>query len=376
MIAYELMNILVTGGAGFIGSHLVDALVEQGDRVRVVDNLQPQVHRGRKPNYLNPKAEYRFQDILDPAVLVQALEGMDSVVHLAALVGVGQSMYEIIRYVEGNCVGTARLLETLTRHKISLKRLVVASSMSIYGEGLYRCAQHGPCSPAMRPMEQLVEHRWEIPCPACGKELKPVPTPEEKPLQPNSVYATSKRDQEELCLNVGQAYGIPTVALRFFNVYGPRQSLANPYTGACAIFSARLKNGKAPVLYEDGQQTRDFIHVSDVVQGIRIALDHPKISGKTLNVGTGRAVSIRQVAETLGKTYRSALTPAIAGRYRAGDIRHCSADITAISAFGFKPRVDLQGGLQDLVRWGESAEAEDLFDKAERELLERRLLAD
>lgn len=370
------MHILVTGGAGFIGSHLVDSLIQRGDQVRVVDNLQIQVHRGRKPAYLNPKAEYRFQNILDPETLPNALPEVDAVVHLAALVGVGQSMYEISRYIEGNCLGTARLLETLTRGKFPLKRLVVASSMSIYGEGLYQCAQHGKCSPSMRPQDQLVRHDWELPCPACGKTLAPLPTPEDKPLQPTSVYATSKRDQEEICLSVGQAYGIPTVALRFFNVYGPRQSLSNPYTGACAIFSARLKNGKSPVLYEDGRQTRDFVQVSDIVQGIQIALDHPGITGRALNVGTGQAVSIREVADTLAKTYGSKLAPTIAGRYRAGDIRHCSADISALLAFGFKPHVSLQEGLADLVRWGTSAEAEDLFDQAERELLERRLIAD
>ncbi len=355
---------------------LVDSLVQRGEQVRVVDNLQPQVHRGRKPGYLNPKAEYRFQDILEPEVLLDALREIDAVVHLAALVGVGQSMYEITRYVEGNCVGTARLLETISRGKLPIRRLVVASSMSIYGEGLYECREHGRFSPTMRPMEQLTRHAWEIPCPTCGKELAPLPTPEEKPLQPTSVYATSKRDQEELCLSVGQAYDVPTVALRFFNVYGPRQSLANPYTGACAIFSARLKHGKSPVLYEDGRQTRDFVHVSDIVQGILLALDHPKIAGRALNVGTGRASSIQQVAEALAKAYGSSLAPTIAGRYRAGDIRHCFADISGLSAFGFRPKISLEEGLKDLVRWGSTAEAEDLFDVAERELLERRLIAD
>lgn len=370
------MKIVVTGGAGFIGSHLVDSLVRRGDQVRVVDNLQPQVHRGRKPSHLNPQAEYLFEDILDPVVLEKALPGIEAVVHLAALVGVGQSMYEIARYVRGNCLGTAQLLETISRGKRPIRRLVVASSMSIYGEGLYQCGQHGRFSPPTRPLDQLVRHVWEIPCPTCGKEMAPLPTPEEKPLQPTSVYATSKRDQEELCLSVGQAYDIPAVALRFFNVYGPRQSLDNPYTGACAIFSARLKHGKPPVLYEDGRQTRDFVHISDIVQGLLIALDHPKAAGKSLNVGTGRTVSLRQLADALAHAYGLSLPPIIAGRYRAGDIRHCFADISALSTFGFRPKMPLEEGLQDLVRWGKTAEAEDLFDVAERELLERRLLAD
>lgn len=371
------MKILVTGGAGFIGSHLVDALVERGDPVRVLDNLQPQVHRGGKPAYLNPKAEYRFDDLLDAAPLSAALDGMEAAVHLAALVGVGQSMYQIGRYVEGNTLGTARLLELVCRDgRPALSRFVVASSMSIYGEGLYRCPADGPTAPPMREQEQLDKHLWEIPCPKCRRPLAPVPTPEDKPLQPNSVYAISKKDQEELSLIVGQAYGLPVVALRFFNVYGPRQSLANPYTGACAIFSARIRNGKPPILYEDGEQTRDFIHVSDVVQAILLALEQPAVVGQALNVGTGVASSIRQVALGLAHAYGSPIAPKVAGRYRAGDIRHCFADISRLASHGFRPKVSLKDGLRDLVRWGATAEAEDLFEIAERELVERRLLGE
>lgn len=371
------MQILVTGGAGFIGSHVVDALVQRGDRVRVLDNLQPQVHRGKKPAYLNPKAEYLFEDALDIAVLPRAMEGMEAVVHLAARVGVGQSMYEIAGYMEGNTLATARLLEFLVREKKTPPRkLVVASSMSIYGEGLYRCGAHGEFAPGMRDPARLAQHRWEAPCPVCGKDLEPVGTREEKSLSPTSVYAISKRDQEELCLTVGQAYRIPAVALRFFNVYGPRQALSNPYTGACAIFSSRLRNGKPPVLYEDGRQTRDFIHVSDITQAVLLALDNPRLAGQAFNVGTGRAVSIREVAEALAQAYGVKIAPAIADRFRAGDIRHCFSDNRRISAFGFRPRIPLQEGLKDLVRWGATAEAEDLFETAERELAQRRLLGD
>jgi len=372
-----MTQILVTGGAGFIGSHLVDALVQRGDSVRVLDNLQTQVHQGKKPSYLNPKANYLFEDLLNPAVLPQAMKGVEAVVHLAALVGVGQSMYEIARYMQGNTLATAGLLEFLAQRKgPPLKKLVVASSMSIYGEGLYRCLAHGEISPPTREPAQLSRHCWELSCPRCAKELTPIGTPEEKPLHPTSVYATSKRDQEELCLIVGQAYGIPTAALRFFNVYGPRQSLSNPYTGACAIFSARLRNGKPPVLYEDGRQTRDFIHVSDIVQAILLALDNSRLSGQTFNVGTGRPVSIREVAEALAQAYGVKIAPSVVGRFRAGDIRHCFADIRRLSSFGFTPRMTLEEGLMDLVRWGAASEAEDSFEKAERELLERRLLGD
>lgn len=373
------MRILVTGGAGFIGSHLVDALVFRGDQVWVLDNLQPQVHRGRKPCYLNPKADYLFENLMDLQTLEKAAEGVEAIIHLAALVGVGQSMYEIVRYMEGNTLATAKLMEWLIRKhrgKAPIKRLVVASSMSIYGEGLYRCPQHGEISPPPREVQHLNRHRWEPLCPSCGKELTPVATPERKPLQPTSVYAISKKDQEELCLTLGQAYGIPTVALRFFNVFGPRQSLFNPYTGACAIFSARLRHGKPPVLYEDGRQTRDFVHVSDIAQAILLALEHPGMVGQALNVGTGRAVSIREIAETLAQAYGSPLTPKIVGRYRSGDIRHCFADISRLSAFGYHPNVTLEEGLKALVRWGAMAEAEDLFEMAEQQLVEKNLLGD
>lgn len=369
------MHILVTGGAGFIGSHLVDALIARGDRVRVLDNLEPQVHRGKRPEYLHPQAEYLFSDLLEPKSLARALEGVEAVVHLAALVGVGQSMYQIDRYLEVNAGGTARLLEFLLhRHPKPLRRLVVASSMSIYGEGLYRCREHGNFAPPQRPAEQLARHAWEVLCPECGKESAPEPTPEEKPLSPTSVYAISKRTQEELTLTLAKAYRIPAVALRFFNVYGPRQSLSNPYTGVCAIFSTRLRNGKPPVIYEDGLQSRDFIHVSDIVQGILIALDHPQAPGQALNVGTGRATSILQIAQALARAYGVRIQPVVAGRFRAGDIRHCFADISRISQLGFRPRIGLEEGLAELVRWGATAEAEDLFDAAEQQLTQHRLL--
>lgn len=369
------MNTLVTGGAGFIGSHLVDALITRGDRVRVLDNLDPQVHRARKPDYLHPQAEYLFSDLLDPSILPKALEGIEAVIHLAALVGVGQSMYQISRYLEVNAGGTARFLEVLFhQHPKPLRRLVVASSMSIYGEGLYRCREHGNFAPPPRGPEQLARHAWEVHCPQCGKESTPQPTPEEKPLSPTSVYAISKRTQEELTLALGKAYGIDAVALRFFNVYGTRQSLSNPYTGVCAIFSARLRNGAAPVVYEDGLQSRDFIHVSDVVQGILIVLDHPQAPGQAFNVGTGRATSILQVAQALTQAYRVQTEPIVAGRFRVGDIRHCFANISRIAQLGFKPRIGFEEGLKELVRWGACAEAEDLFEAAEQQLTRHRLL--
>lgn len=354
----------------------MDALVARGDHVRVLDNLEPQVHREKKPNTLNPKAEYLFNSILEDAVLPKALEGIEAVVHLAAIVGVGQSMYQVTRYMETNTLGTAKLLEFIVQRRLPLRKWVVASSMSIYGEGLYRCPEHQEVSAPLRRMEQLNRHQWEVTCPACGKVAASIPTPESKPIEPTSVYAISKRDQEELCLTLAAAYHIPAVALRFFNVYGPRQSLSNPYTGACAIFSARIRHGKPPVIYEDGKQSRDFIHVSDLVQGTLIALDHPKAQGAVFNVGTGKASTILEVAQALAEAYRSPIQPTVTKRYRVGDIRHCFADAARLTALGFKPRFTLKEGLKNLVEWGSTAEAEDLFDSAERELVGRGLLTD
>ncbi|MFH1125634.1 MAG: SDR family NAD(P)-dependent oxidoreductase [Candidatus Altiarchaeota archaeon] len=259
-------KILVTGGAGFIGSHIVDKLVEEGHEVRILDNLEPQVHQGRKPDYLNKKAEFMLGDVRNKEDLEKALEDVEVVFHDASAVGVGQSMYKIRHYADVNTMGTANMLELLVTKENSVKKVIVASSMSIYGEGTYDCARHGTIYPKLRTQEQLKKHDWELKCPECGEKIRPMPTPEEKPLQPTSIYAITKRDQEEMCLAVGNAYGIPTVALRYFNVYGPRQALSNPYTGVAAIFSSRIKNNNPPLIFEDGMQARDFVYVTDVAE--------------------------------------------------------------------------------------------------------------
>jgi len=367
------MKILVTGGAGFIGSHLVDALAEKHEVV-VLDSLEPQVH-AEKPDYLNPDAAYIFGDMRDEAALRKALEGVEVIFHEAAAVGVGQSMYEIRRYVEVNTMATAKLLDILVNEENEVKKLIVASSMSIYGEGAYECENCGEVYPKLRGEEQLKRREWELRCPNCGEIVKPILTSEEKPLHPTSIYAITKRDQEEMCLTVGRAYGIPTVALRYFNVYGPRQSLNNPYTGVCAIFSARIKNGKPPLIFEDGLQTRDFVSVHDIVQANILAMEKNSANYEALNVGSGNTVSILRVAEVLIKLYNRNLKPEVTNKYRAGDIRHCFADISKIkSKLGYEPKISFEEGMGELVAWGAKVEAKDRFDEAYKELLSRRLV--
>lgn len=368
-----MKKILVTGGAGFIGSHLVDRLVKDGLPVVVLDNFDPQVHQGKKPDYLNKGAEYIEGDIRDESSLKKSFKDVDAVFHLAAKVGVGQSMYEIKEYVAANTYGTAFLWDYIINNKISIRKFVVASSMSIYGEGAYKCSKCGIVAPYLRDEEDLKKKRWEVRCPQCGEALKPINTFEEKKLLSTSVYAITKKDQEELSLNIGTSYKIPTAALRFFNVYGPRQSLSNPYTGACAIFSSRIKNDNPPLIYEDGLQTRDFVYVTDIAAACVLAMENDKCSGGYFNVGTGRAVTISEVAETLVKLYGKNFPLNVTNRYRVGDIRHCYADITKLKNFGYDPKVGLKDGLKKLVEWGKSAEAKDMTSKADLELERRNL---
>lgn len=367
------MRVLVTGGAGFIGSHLVDALVREGHRVRVLDNFEPQVHGTTAPSYLNAEAEYLKGDVRDPAIVRKALADIEVVFHEAALVGVGQSMYQVERYVSANGLGTAVLLDAIVNERVPLKKLIAASSMSVYGEGQYRCAQCGPVFPALRDEEQLRRRQWEMSCPRCRRVVTAEPTSEEKPPMPTSVYAVSKRDQEELCLSVGRSYRIPTVALRYFNVYGSRQALSNPYTGACAIFSARIKNHHPPLIFEDGRQARDFVHVSDIVRANLFVMNSVHADGQVFNVGTGQAMSILEVANTLMELYGATLQPSITQKFRAGDIRHCYADVSRLRALGFTPAMTLANGLKELVAWGREALAEDRVEAAAKELEMRGL---
>ena len=371
-----MSKILVLGGAGFIGSHLVDKLVEMGDDVIVLDNLEPQVHT-RKPDYLNPKAQYLFEDIRDEKVLAKTIGDVKVIFHEAAAVGVGQSMYQIDKYVEVNTMATAKLLDILVNKEHNVKKLIVASSMSIYGEGAYECDECGVMYPELRTEDQLKQRAWEMKCPKCGKIVKPIPTSEDKPLHPTSIYAITKSDQEEMCLAIGRAYGIPTVALRYFNVYGPRQSLNNPYTGVCAIFSSRIKNENPPLIFEDGVQSRDFVSVHDIVEANLLAMESSNADYEVFNVGTGKPTNILGIAQTLINLYDKELNPEITNKYRAGDIRHCFADISKIkNKLGYKPKVDFEEGMVELVDWGEEEEAVDRFEEAHEELLKRGLVVE
>lgn len=368
------VHVLITGGAGFIGSHVCDELLRCGHKVRVLDNLDPQVHeQGAQPSYLAAEAELIVGDVRDRTRVDAALQGVDAVIHLAACVGVGQSMYEIGRYTEVNDYGTAVLLQALSERPVA--RLVVASSMSIYGEGLMADAAGRFHDQVERTAEQLRLGHWE-PAGLDGASLLPLPTPETKRPNLNSVYALGKFAQERMCLVVGRAYGIETVALRLFNVYGTRQALSNPYTGVLAIFASRLLNGKAPLIFEDGEQRRDFVHVRDVARAFRLALEAKAAVGHALNVASGESVTIRGVGERLAAALDVAITPVTTGRYRIGDIRHCFADpALARQMLGFEADVAAADGFAELVDWLAGEAAVDRVEAAQDELARRGLVA-
>ena len=368
-------KILVTGGAGFIGAHLVAALVLKRHTVRVLDALVPQVHGPGAdwPTWLPPEVERLRRDVSDPEIWHEALRGIDVVYHLGAEVGVGQSMYEIARYMNANAMGTAHLLQTLVRGKRSLQKLIVASSMSVYGEGAYRASTGETVYPQLRSSARLAARQWEM-LDHLERPLRPIPTAEDKPLFPTSIYAISKRTQEEMCLAVGRAYQIPTIALRFFNVYGPCQALSNPYTGVMAIFSSRLLNGKAPLIFEDGQQSRDFVHVTDVVQALLLCLERDSANYEAMNVGTGRAVTILDAAKALSRELGVNVEPQIVNQFREGDVRHCFADIRkAQRLLGYRPTVTFEDGIGDLVQWVRRQSADDQLELATAELRARGL---
>lgn len=367
-------KVLITGGAGFIGSHLADELLNFGYEVRALDNLSEQVHGpGQlRPDYLNPEVELIVGDVRDKSKVKEALQGVHAVFHFAAMVGVGQSMYQIKDYTEVNNLGTAVLLEALFEHPVA--KLVVASSMSIYGEGRYKNHLGESVLVQERPLEQLKAGKWEL-SDEVGTELMPAPTDEAKSPCLSSVYALSKYDQERLCLLVGRAYNIPTVAMRLFNVYGTRQALSNPYTGVLAIFASRYLNNNAPMIFEDGNQQRDFVHVKDVALACRLAMEKEEATGQVINVGSGQQYRITEIAERLAKVMgKEHLAPQITGKYRVGDIRHCYANISlAKEVLGFYPQVEFSAGLTELTGWLEGKIAYDKVNEANEALATRGL---
>lgn len=360
---------LITGGAGFVGSHLADGLLRNGYAVRCLDNLTEQVHQGSIPDYLSHRVEFVRGDVRDTRTVSESLRDVDVIYHFASAVGVGQSMYEISRYMDVNTLGTAQILQALLESKIKPRKMIVASSMSIYGEGMYSCGRCGVTSPPVRTVHQLRSGMWDLQCPVCNGTLEPRPTPETKPSEVTSVYALSKRDQEELCLLYGRTYNVPVVALRFFNIYGPRQALSNPYTGVAAIFASRLLNHQAPLVFEDGEQRRDFVSVHDIVRANLLALDKPEADGQVINIGSGTPITIRRVAQVLADCLGVDIPPVITGRSRAGDIRHCYADLTkARRLLGYEPKVTHEEGFAELASWLGSQQAEDRAEIAAGEL--------
>ncbi|KHO45334.1 MAG: NAD-dependent epimerase/dehydratase [archaeon GW2011_AR3] len=368
------MKILVTGGAGFIGSFLVDSLVNAGHDVVIVDSLEPQVHNGKAPEYLNKKAKFMQGNVKDRKFMLKAMEGVEFIYHHASVVGIGQSNYEIARFVNDNSHGTAVILDILANERHNVKKMVIPSSNTCYGEGMYKCEKCGEFKGRLRAQEDITGNSWDVKCPSCHEAAGPIPVQEDTPLDCNSIYSYTKRDQENMAMHIGRMYGIPITVFRYFNVYGPRQSLSNPYTGVSAIFISRLMAGKAPVIYEDGLQTRDFISVHDVVDASMLAMNSRASDYGIFNVGTGQPITITQVALEAAKLLGKKIKPEISGKFRKGDIRHCIADISKIKArLGWSPKTGFSRGFASLVKGSSEAGHHDNFDKASSELEKRGL---
>ena len=373
-------HVLVTGAAGFIGSHLTDTLIERGYDVTVLDALLPQVHGDAEkdedgwPVYLNPEAKRIKANLSDEGVFRDALDGVTHLVHLAASVGVGQSMTNIVEYTGNNVMAAATMLEVLSRAPHTIERMAVASSMSVYGEGEYVTRSGERIAPELRTREQLHRKDWEL-TNTYGR-LSPVPTTETKLLHPASIYAVNKRDHEEMFLSVGRALDIPTIALRLFNAYGSRQALSNPYTGVAAIFISRLLNDQAPLVFEDGEQMRDFVHVGDVANAFAIVLGSDKRLWDVFNVGSGNPITVNKIARVLARLLQKNIAPDVLQQYRVGDIRHCFADISKIKKeFGFSPQYDFERGLAELIEWVKIAKKPvDRTGASMAELQEARLV--
>lgn len=354
---------LVTGGAGLIGSHIVDLLVREGWTVRILDNIEPQTHKNGRPEWINSAAEFRLGNVQDYETMHSALTDIDVIFHEAAY---GGYMPEMAKYVLVNSFGTAQMLEIIRDHSLPIRKVLVASSQAVYSEGAANCLQHGHVAPLLRPVEQLRAGDFSVHCPTCGKPTTSIPTPEATPGGGETVYALTKVDQERLVLLWGKQTGIPTVALRYSCTYGPRQSLFNPYTGVIAIFCTRLLNGQPPILYEDGGQTRDLCFVEDIARANLLAATTDSLNGLPVNVGSGRATSVRELGSIIANQLGVNLEPLARGEFRPGEIRSLVSDITRIRAIGYEPQTMIEEGIARYVDWIKTQGAvEDYFAKAE-----------
>ena len=354
---------LVTGGAGLIGSHVTDLLVGEGWKVRILDNIEPNTHRLGKPSWINPKAEFIQGDIRHRETVTSALQDIDVVFHEAAY---GGYMPEIAKYVQVNSYGTALMLEVMREQNLPIKKVVVASSQAVYSEGAGMCPTHGLVFPNVRPVDQLRRGDWQVHCPLCDANTESVPTPENAPVGGETVYGLTKVDQEKLVLLWGKQVGIPTVALRYSCTYGPRQSIFNPYTGVIAIFCTRLLNNLPPVLYEDGEQTRDFSFAEDIARANLLAAESEQLDGFPVNVGSCRGVPIREIAENISDALGIRIAPEAKGEFRPGEMRHLTSDTTLIAKAGYKPQVDLPEGIGRYLDWIRAqADVRDYFGEAE-----------
>src|SRR5437773_3540577 len=357
---------LVTGGAGLIGSHVVDLLVHEGWRVRALDNLELQTHRRGRPAWINPKAEFIKGDMRDRDTITVALDDIDVVFHQAAY---GGYMPEIAKFVHVNSLATAQMLELIREKNLPIQKIIVASSQAVYSEGAGDCPKHDLVFPSVRPIEQLQRGDWQVHCPSCGAITKSVPTPENAPVGGETVYGLTKVDQELLVLLWGKQVDVPTVALRYSCTYGPRQSIFNPYTGVIAIFCTRLLNNLPPVLYEDGEQTRDFSFVEDIARANLLAAETDKLDGLTVNIGSGHGVAIREIAEHVSEALGIHIAPEARGEFRPGEIRHLTSDATRVRAAGYEPQVDLATGIGCYLDWIRAqADVRDYFSEAEEVL--------
>ena len=375
-----MKNILISGGAGFIGSNLTKKLVSKGYNITILDNLSKQIHgKDQKSELYNSIKEistFILGDVCNEEDWKKSLKGQDAVIHLAAETGTGQSMYEISRYNDVNILGTSHLLDFLANNKNSVKKLIIASSRSIYGEGKYKCENHGVVYPNDRIVSNMMKGKFDLFCDACGSELNLMPTDENSKIHPSSIYGITKQQQEQMTLLMGKSLGIPAVALRYQNVYGPGQSLSNPYTGILSIFSTRMLNGNDIDIYEDGEESRDFVFIDDAVEAAILALEKEEANHQIFNVGSGDTTSVSQVANSLKKLYDSNVNISIGGSFRLGDIRHNYADLNKIkNLLGFTAKFDFQTGISRFADWVKTQEVkEDKYEQSLNELKNKGLI--